>query len=272
MYCNPHLLPGRNKCFGWSSHSIFCACLRNGKRDHCKLGATMLQIAWIGRVGVGDLATKQDGRAQAEGLSAETIKKMEFIMKSNLNERAAPLNARFEGGKSSGDFSPESDTMQKVLAAGTPGAAHHVLNSLLGEWKCEVKCWNDPSGEPDASQGTASAAWKFDGRFLVEEFHGQMMGKEFKGETLLGYDNTKKKYQSVWIADTATSMFVSEGRSDATHKVITFEGEASCAVSGKTNIPMKTVIRLLSPEKHVLEMYDGSRGYAKTMEIIYERR
>ena len=35
---------------------------------------------------------------------------------------------------------------------------------------------------------------------------------------------------------------------------------------------MKTVLRLISPDKHVLEMFDGSKGNAKTMEITYTRQ
>jgi hypothetical protein len=34
---------------------------------------------------------------------------------------------------------------------------------------------------------------------------------------------------------------------------------------------MKTVLRVISPDKHVLEMYDGSKN-AKTMEITYTRQ
>ena len=36
---------------------------------------------------------------------------------------------------------------------------------------------------------------------------------------------------------------------------------------------MKTVLRVLSPDKHVFEMYDSSKGdNAKTMEITYTRQ
>ena len=36
---------------------------------------------------------------------------------------------------------------------------------------------------------------------------------------------------------------------------------------------MKTVLRVISPDKHVLEMFDGSKGEnAKTMEITYTRQ
>jgi len=162
--------------------------------------------------------------------------------------------------------------MQKVEAAGTPGPAHKALDALVGDWKAEVKCWMEPGGSPAVSQGRANAGWTLKGRFLEEEFHGEMMGKPFSGKTLLGFDNTKQTFNSVWMSDTQTSMFTSEGRGDNGNKVITLEGKATCAATGRKEIPMKTVLRVISPDKHVLEMYDGSKGNAKTMEITYTRQ
>jgi len=146
-----------------------------------------------------------------------------------------------------------------VEAAGRPGPAHKALDALVGDWKAEVKCWMEPGSAPEVTQGTAKVSWKFNGRFLQEEFHGQMMGKPFSGQTLIGYDNTKQTFNSVWISDTQTSMFTSEGKGDSGNKVITLEGKASCAFSGRTDVPMKTVLRIDSPDKHVLEMYDAAR-------------
>jgi hypothetical protein len=166
----------------------------------------------------------------------------------------------------------KAEMMKKVEAAGTPGPAHKALQALTGNWKAEVKCWMDPGGPPEVTQGTAKANFTLNGRFLEEEFHGQMMGKSFTGKTLLGYDNTKQTFNSVWISDTQTSMFTSEGKGDGGNKVITLEGKANCPATGRKDIPMKTVLRVLSPEKHVFEMFDGSKGNAKTMEITYTRQ
>src|SRR6266705_1306156 len=123
-------------------------------------------------------------------------------------------------GSSNPDLSQEA-MMKKMEAAGAPGPAHKALDALVGNWKAEVKCWMDPAGAPEVTQGTAKANWTFNGRFLEEEFHGQMMGKPFTGRTLLGFDNTKQTFNSVWVSDTQTSMFTSEGKGDSGNKVIT---------------------------------------------------
>jgi len=192
-------------------------------------------------------------------------------MKTDVYEEKHTTQSR-PGNKSgfSGSEVDQQEMMKKVEAAGTPGPGHKALQPLVGDWKAEVKCWMDPSGSPEVSQGSAKATWTFNGRFLQEDFRGEMMGKPFTGRTLLGFDNTKQTFNSVWMSDTQTSMFTSEGKGDT--KVITLEGKSSCPATGRRDIPMKTVLRIQSPDKHVLEMFDGSKGNAKTMEITYTRQ
>ena len=194
-------------------------------------------------------------------------------MKTDVYEEKAQTQTR--GDYRSGSQSQTGDKaemMKKVEAAGAPGPAHKALQGMVGNWKAEVKCWMDPAGSPEVSQATAKGTLTFGGRFLEEEFHGQMMGKPFTGKTLLGFDNIKQTFNSVWISDGQTSIFTSEGKGDNGNKVITLEGKASCAATGRKDVPMKTVLRLNSPDKRVLEMYDGSQGNAKTMEITYTRQ
>jgi hypothetical protein len=198
-------------------------------------------------------------------------------MKTDVYEEEATNTTTFRprGGDkpaSSKSREEQAEIVRKVEAAGRPGPAHKALDALVGNWKAEVKCWMEPGSQPAVSHGTAEASWTFKGRFLEEEFHGEMMGQPFTGRTLLGYDNTKQTFNSLWISDTATSMFNSEGKGDSGNKVITLEGKASCAATGRKDVPMKTVLRVLGPDKHVLEMFDGSQGNAKTMEITYTRQ
>ncbi|MEO5803191.1 MAG: DUF1579 domain-containing protein [Verrucomicrobiota bacterium] len=168
------------------------------------------------------------------------------------------------------DFNSE-EFRKKVEAAGAPGPAHKALEPLVGNWNAEVKCWMDPDGPPNVSQGTAKTSWTLNGRFLEEQFNGEMMGKPFTGRSLLGYDNTKQTFQSVWVSDMQTSIFTSEGKGENGNKVITLEGKASCAATGRNDVPMKTVFRVISPDKHIFEMFDGSKGL-RTMEITYTRK
>ena len=89
----------------------------------------------------------------------------------------------------------------------------------------------------------------------------------------MGYDNTKQTFSTVWISDAQTSMFTSEGKGQDGNKIITLEGKTSCAATGRKDVPMRTVFRIISPDKHIFEMYDESRSEnAKAMEITYTRQ
>src|SRR3954469_975300 len=162
----------------------------------------------------------------------------------------------------------KQDMMKKMEAAGTPGPAHKALDALVGNWKAEVKCWHDATGQPQLSQGKAKASWILNGRFLEERFEGEMMGKPFHGLSLMGYDNTKQTFNTVWMSDMQTSIFVSEGKGENGDKLITLEGRANCPATGRRAVHMKTVCRIISSDKHLFEMYDGNK---KTMEITYTR-
>jgi hypothetical protein len=173
--------------------------------------------------------------------------------------------------KSSADKSEsgKAEKIKQMEAAGTPGPAHKALDAFVGEWKAEVKCWGEQGGEPNVSQGTSKASWALKGHFVEEEFHGEMMGKPFIGRTLMGYDNLKQKFNTVWVSDMQTSIFTSEGKGENGNKVITLEGKSDCAATGQKDVPMKSVYRVISPDKFVFEMFnDGD----KSMEITYTRK
>ncbi len=184
-------------------------------------------------------------------------------------EEIGSAGVRARGGISDAE---KQEMQKKAEAAGTPGPAHKALDALVGNWKAEVKCWMDPASPPNVSQGTAKTGWILNGRFLEEEFHGEMMGKPFNGRSLLGYDNIKQTFNTVWISDMQTSIFTSEGKGDNGYKVITLEGKSSCAATDRKDVPMKSVFRIVSPDKHTFEMFDVSKGNAKTMEITYTRK
>jgi hypothetical protein len=192
-------------------------------------------------------------------------------MKQDVYDSGAATTARRPGSETKNPSAADKqEMMRKAEAAGAPGPGHKALEHFVGNWKGEVKCWMDPNGQPEQSQATAKVSWIMGGRYLQEDFQGQMMGRPFNGRMLIGFNNIKQNYQSVWFDDMNTAMFVSEGKGDS--KVITLEGKSSCPATGRTDVPMKAVLRVLSPDKHIFEMFDGSQGNAKTMEITYTRQ
>jgi len=193
-------------------------------------------------------------------------------MKTDVLEQTPQSQAQSTASPRAGAQMPDqAEMLRKMEAAGTPGPAHQVLKQLVGSWKAEVKCWMDPSAPPAVSAGTSKANLVFGGRFLEEEFHGEMMGRPFTGKTLMGFDNTKQTYNSVWFCDTQTSLVISEGKADSANKVITLECHVSCPGTGQKDMPMKSIYRILGPDKHTFEMFDSTRN-VRTMEITYTRQ
>lgn len=169
---------------------------------------------------------------------------------------------------------PQMDeAMKKCVAAGTPGAAHKMLEPVIGSWNAEVHCWMKPGAPAQVTKGTAKTRWILNGHFIQENFKGEFMGKPFRGIGISGYDNQKKKYNNLWIDDMHTLMFMSEGTANKTGNVITFQGKMDCPVTGQKDMPVKQVLRIVSADKHIFEMYmPGKKGNVKTMEIIYTRK
>jgi hypothetical protein len=165
------------------------------------------------------------------------------------------------------------EMIKKAEAAGAPGPAHQALEPLVGDWNVEVKIWMAPDAPPTVTQGTAKSAWTLNGRFVQQEFSGEFMGQPFHGISFTGYDNVRQKYRSVWIDDMSTTMVTSEGDADVDGKVITLAGTFACAMTGDKNRTTTQIYRILSPNQHVFEMHDPSRGdNSKVMEITYNRK
>ena len=164
------------------------------------------------------------------------------------------------------------EMMKKMEAAGTPGAAHKALEPLVGEWDAEVKMLM-PDAPTSSTKGTSKSTWVLGNRFVKQEFNGEFMGKPFHGLGFTGYDNTSKKYTSVWMDDINTAMVTAEGEGKDGNKVITLEGSYDCPMTGEKNKPSRQVYRIVSRDKIIFEMHDPSLGAnSKTMEITYTRK
>jgi len=204
------------------------------------------------------------------------MKNSQFVVCSALIA-AATLSAPFSFAQDKAD-APKMDPQmaaawERAAKAGTPGAPHKALEPLVGEWTCEVKTWMSPEAPPMESKGTSKTTWILNGRFVHEEFSGDMGGQAFKGMGMYGYDNTKQKYVITWVDDMTTAIFTAEGVAQDGGKAFAFMGKMYCAPTDEHDRPVMHVIRIISNDKHVMEMSDprlGDKG--RMMEITYTRK
>ncbi len=155
-----------------------------------------------------------------------------------------------------------------------PGAFHAHLKPLAGHWAAVMRTRGAPDHPWKEMKATLDRKWILDGRFLVEEFKGELReGGSFQGYGMSGYDNLKKKYVSVWANNVGTGFINVEGTCDASGKVITYHAETSDPMSGQTKT-MKMVLRIINNNKNVTEGYvttpDGKEF--KNWEAIYTRK
>ncbi|MGE5804859.1 MAG: DUF1579 domain-containing protein [Ignavibacteria bacterium] len=170
-------------------------------------------------------------------------------------------------------LSQEMDAQQKAwMEYMTPGKYHEMMAKSVGEWKTVTKWWMDPSAEPMVSEGTAVNEMIMGGRYLKSTHSGIMMGQPFEGIMIEGYDNTKKEFVSTWIDNMGTGIMFSAGKYDEPSQSITFEGSMVDPMTG-SDVKYKQTVKIIDQNKHMMEMYDVSKGTEiKMMEIEFTRK
>ena len=182
--------------------------------------------------------------------------------------------------KPGGNKPAEADMMALMMELAKPGENHKHLQAKAGTWAYSVKWWMSPEAPPSESSGTAVLRSVMDGRYLIGEHSGKMqmpgpdgkmMDAEFKGMSMEGYDNVKKKYVSSWIDNMGTGILNSEGTYDPATKTLTYYAEYEAMPGMKTK--MRELIKDIDQDHHKIEFLEDRGGKeVKTMEIVYTRK
>ena len=162
--------------------------------------------------------------------------------------------------------------MEAYAKLATPGEPHKQLASLAGSWTTKTKEWMEPGKPPTESAGSAEMKTLLDGRFLQQEFTGDMMGHPYSGIGTTGYDNLRKRYVSTWIDSMGTGVFVMEGTASPDGKTITLKGQH--AELGGGQMSHRAVWKIVDANSQTFDMYGTHHGgkEMKMMEITYTRK
>src|SRR5205085_1784890 len=92
--------------------------------------------------------------------------------------------------------------MEDMKKTATPGMNHEYLKSLAGDWDIAGKFRMSADDKWQESKSRSHAEFILGDRFLTQKIKGDPMpGAEsagpFEGFGILGYDNDKKKFESV---------------------------------------------------------------------------
>ncbi|MET0556347.1 MAG: DUF1579 family protein [Vicinamibacteria bacterium] len=162
--------------------------------------------------------------------------------------------------------------MEAYTKAGTPGAPHKALAATAGEYDAKVKAWHEPGQPPMEESATAKRTMSLDGRVLVEEFKGSMMGMPYTGYGVRGYDNVSGKQWSTWNDSMSTGLMVAEGTCDAKN-ACTFKGTSNDAIK-KGPVALRMTSSWTNPTTEVFTLYgpDRTGKEMKMMEITYTKK
>ena len=164
------------------------------------------------------------------------------------------------------------EAVDRWEAAGKINPQHLILKQFAGTWKTKVKAFAGPDIAPEDSTGLAKNSLILGGRYLKEEYKGTAHGKEFQGFGLVGFDNIKGQYVSVWTDTMSTAMMSSRGSYDEKTATLSWENSYVDPITGSEKHG-RSIGRIVSPTKYAYEMLeklaDGSE--IKILEIEYTK-
>ncbi|HSQ50678.1 MAG TPA: DUF1579 domain-containing protein [Nitrospiraceae bacterium] len=182
---------------------------------------------------------------------------------------ASPVMAKDKKQTKQMDQQAEMEAYMKLAA---PGEPHKLFATLAGSWTTTNKEWMEPGNPPTESTGTAEMKMLLDGRFLYQEFSGNMMGQPFSGVGIDAYDNMTKKYMTAWMDTMGTGIFMMEGTASADGKTITLRGSHPEPGGGK--MTHRAVWKIVDNNTQTFDMYGAHHGgkEMKVLEITYTRK
>jgi hypothetical protein len=162
--------------------------------------------------------------------------------------------------------------MEIYQKAAAPGAPQKLLESMAGSWTTKNKGWMEPDKPPMETKGSSEQKMIFGGRYLQQDYSGDMMGMPFNGMGLMGYDNQTRKYVTAWIDSMSTGIFLFKGTVGRDGKTITQTCRFLDPVQG--SMQYRFVTKIVDNNTFMAEMHSiGKKGKEmKMMEMTYTRK
>ncbi|MGH7244077.1 MAG: DUF1579 domain-containing protein [Phycisphaerales bacterium] len=183
-------------------------------------------------------------------------------------------DAAKDGQKKAADMMQGMDPQKakEMQQSMEPGEQHKLLLQFVGDWDVKAKMWMAPGAPPMESVGVATTKPDFGGRFVFMTYKSDMMGQPFEGRLTMGYNNSAKQNEAVWIDNMSTGMWISTGSASSDGKVFTYTGTFVEPDGSKKTT--REVTTFSSPNNYVSEFFEtGADGKEnKMMELTYTRK
>lgn len=184
----------------------------------------------------------------------------------------ASCSMRSSGGDIDG-VSAQGLTPGEWASLSQRGPSHKLLDMFVGDWNAQISFWSAPGADPQRSRGTSSIRWILGDRFLQEDFKGDVVGEQFQGMGLMGYDNAARQFKTVWIDSLNTALAVSYGKFLAERNAFDMASDVYDPLLGRTKT-VRSMLAIESPDKYSFSMVDTAPNGQEftSLEILYSRK
>ncbi len=158
--------------------------------------------------------------------------------------------------------------MAKARKFTEPGPHHKELARMIGKWDFEMRFFMGDKASP-TEKGTSETKWLMDGRWLMTESRGNMMGRPYTAAMIMGYDNFKQSFVTTAVSSVDTAMNHSEGDMDPGGNVLITYGTLDEYLTGENDKMVKYVWRFVSDDKIVWEIHDLPIGEKNTKVVEF---
>jgi len=167
---------------------------------------------------------------------------------------------------------PDEAMMAQWQAYMTPGENHRNLDKFVGNWNHKVQIWMSKDAKPEESMGISEVKWILGGKFLQHETKGDYNGQPFEGLGIIGFDNIRNEYNSVWLDSMGTGMMQANGQFNAGTLEFTESGEFSCPITNDTKL-YRGVTKFADDDNYTYEFFtmDEEGNEYRHMLIAYTR-
>jgi len=149
------------------------------------------------------------------------------------------------------EMSPE-EMMAGMMRLATPNEHHaHLMNSV-GSWSAKTSFVMDPTQPATEAPAKMSVRPLLDGRYAMGNFSMDFAGQPFEGFSIIGYDNAKEEYISVWMDSMSTRITYMTGNMDDDGNLVML-GTSSTPMGEN---PMKIVSSFIDDDHMTDRFYD----------------
>lgn len=195
-----------------------------------------------------------------------------FAVVAGLLLSTVPVTA--QDGKGALGGGADQEAMMKEWAKwANPGEMHRHLEKFVGRWNVTMKVWMDPSAPAAESKGTCSNSLEIGGRWLRQEYKGEMMGMPYEGTGMLGYDNFRKQFVCSWADNTTTAMLHLTGTCNETGTEFNLSGTMDEPITGERDKKLRHAWKFAGMDSYTMELFDNipGKGEVKVMELALTR-